>query len=57
MLELAGNWEAPGILFGRFSPLFGAFPLSSGLAAAELKSKFFFFFCEIETLCAQFGGF
>lgn len=44
MLELAGNWEAPGILFGRFSPLFGAFPLSSGLAAAELKSKFFFFF-------------
>lgn len=54
-----GNWEAPGILFWEVFPLFGGFPLWSGLAGAEgrVKKANFFFFCEIETRAHNLGGF
>lgn len=46
VLELAGPWKL-GFSVGRFSPLFGGFPLWSWLAGAEgtvKKEKFNFFF-------------
>lgn len=55
VLELAGNWEAPGSLFWGVFPLFGGFPLWRRLVGAEGRVKkqnfslFFFFFF-------QFGG-
>lgn len=47
MLELAGNWDAPGILFWEVFPPLWWFPSLERCwqrQRGELKSKIFFFF-------------